>query len=225
MATPKKKIIDWEAIEREFRAGQLSVVEIGRQHGVSHTAINKRAARSKWKRDLADRVRTEVSARLAAEEVSEKVSEEVSTETPEVSAAREAEAIEVAAARGVEVVRQHRRDISRYATMSRTLLAELEQGTAENESIAEAIEEETAGDKNGIRRQNMLRAIALPSRANVLKDLAGAAKIFIELERKAFNLDQPDEKPAQDALAALLQNCQGTSFKPVANPDPDEDGE
>ena len=37
--------IDWEKIEREYRAGQLSVVEIGRQHGISHTAINKRAKR------------------------------------------------------------------------------------------------------------------------------------------------------------------------------------
>jgi DNA-binding Lrp family transcriptional regulator len=37
--------VDWEAIEREYRAGQLSVREIARQQGLSHTAINKRAKR------------------------------------------------------------------------------------------------------------------------------------------------------------------------------------
>jgi len=61
-----RPVIDWEAIEREFRAGQLSVVEIGRQHGLSHTAINKRAKRDGWTRNLADKVRKAVSARRPA---------------------------------------------------------------------------------------------------------------------------------------------------------------
>lgn len=178
----KRPVIDWEAIEREYRAGQLSVVEIGRQHGVSHTAINKRAKKLGWKRDLADKVRKEVSARLSETEVS-----------PEVSAARENETIEAAAARGVEVVRQHRKDISGYSAMARQLLGELEESTIHNEEIVELIEAETASDKNNMRRQNMLRAVALPTRAGIVKDLAGAAKILIELERKAFNLD---EQPA-----------------------------
>jgi hypothetical protein len=60
----ERKSVDWEAIEREYRAGQLTVVEIGRQHGLSHTAINKRAKRDGWTRNLADRVRKKVSARL-----------------------------------------------------------------------------------------------------------------------------------------------------------------
>jgi nucleotidyltransferase/DNA polymerase involved in DNA repair len=63
----ERKSVDWEAIEREYRAGQLTVVEIGRQHGLSRTAINKRAKRDGWTRNLADRVRKEVSARLISE--------------------------------------------------------------------------------------------------------------------------------------------------------------
>ena len=65
----ERKLVDWEAIEREYRAGQLTVVEIGRQHGLSHTAINKRAKRDGWTRNLAGRVRKEVSARLVSEKV------------------------------------------------------------------------------------------------------------------------------------------------------------
>jgi hypothetical protein len=89
----ERKSVDWEAIEREYRAGQLTVVEIGRQHGLSHTAINKRAKRDGWTRNLADRVRKEVSARLVSEKAS-----------PEAERA----AIEPAVARGVQVVREHR---------------------------------------------------------------------------------------------------------------------
>jgi hypothetical protein len=34
---------DWDAIEREYRAGQLSIKELARQHKLSDTAIHKRA--------------------------------------------------------------------------------------------------------------------------------------------------------------------------------------
>jgi hypothetical protein len=43
MAQPKKAAPDWERIEADYRAGLLSVREIAAAHGVSHTAIQKRA--------------------------------------------------------------------------------------------------------------------------------------------------------------------------------------
>ena len=43
MIAAAKATLDREAIEREFRAGQLSVSEIGRIYGVTHTAILKKA--------------------------------------------------------------------------------------------------------------------------------------------------------------------------------------
>ena len=38
-----RKVIDWERVEAQFRAGQLSVREIARQHGISDKAIRKKA--------------------------------------------------------------------------------------------------------------------------------------------------------------------------------------
>jgi len=52
---------DWEAIEREYRAGQLSIREIGRKHGVSDTAVRKEAKARGWVRGEAAPVRTEGS--------------------------------------------------------------------------------------------------------------------------------------------------------------------
>jgi hypothetical protein len=76
-------------------------------------------------------VRREVSARLVSEEVSK-----------EVSTAREREAFEVAAARGVEIVRQHRKDIGQQTALVRRLVSELEESTIQKEEIVETIEAE-----------------------------------------------------------------------------------
>ena len=196
----ERKSVDWEAIEREYRAGQLTVVEIGRQYGLSHTAINKRAKRDGWTRNLAGRVREEVSARLVSD------------------VPREAEraAIEPAVARGVQVVREHRASIGRGQRLLSGLFGELEEATESRDEIEAAIEEETAGDDNGKRRAIMLRAVALPSRAGVIVNLSNALRTLVGLERQAFNLgdaldgnDRAAEAPVSDdrrkaALALLL---------------------
>jgi ribose 1,5-bisphosphokinase PhnN len=53
--TPRGSL-DWKAIEREYRAGQLSVREIAKAHGISHTAIQKRPAREAWERNQSEAV-------------------------------------------------------------------------------------------------------------------------------------------------------------------------
>lgn len=195
---PNRPVTDWEAIEREYRAGQLSVHEIARQNGISHTAINKKAKILGWKRNLSDRVRKAVKDRLIADSVSE-----------EVSKKRDNDAVETAASRGVEIVRQHRQDISTFSNLVRMLGNELSTSTITNENIVEDIEEATKGDKNNIRRLNMLRSVALPTRAGVIKDLANAAKVLIELERKAFSLDAPDENESKTLTIRIVNDPDG----------------
>ena len=102
-----RKQIDWEAIHREYRAGQLSIREIGRQYNVTDGAIRKHAKLYKWQRDLSDRVRQKVKAELVRSEVRTSTREAV--RTPE----GDSEIVEQAAIRGVEVVRSHQDKISR----------------------------------------------------------------------------------------------------------------
>lgn len=56
MAAPRKNI-DWEKVEAEYRAGRLSLREIGATFGCSDTAVRKKAKREGWKRDLAARIK------------------------------------------------------------------------------------------------------------------------------------------------------------------------
>jgi hypothetical protein len=113
MPAVKRPAVDWEAIEREYRAGQLSVREISRQFGVSHVAIGKRIKDKRWVQDLAEKVRKEVTNRLVTSEVTK----------PGASARQ---IVEEAAERGVKVVFEHRAQIARGRKISSALFAELE---------------------------------------------------------------------------------------------------
>ena len=120
-----RKAYDWEAIERDYRAGQLSNRELGRKHGPSHVAIGKRAKRDGWTKDLAKRVRDEVTTALVTGEVT----------TPHADAR---EIVKQAAAQGVEIVLSHRTDI---AALREKLEALIKRATeaAEVESLSRTL--------------------------------------------------------------------------------------
>jgi hypothetical protein len=46
----KTKAIDWKSIERDFRAGVMSIREIAKWYGLSDTAIRKKAKAEGWER-------------------------------------------------------------------------------------------------------------------------------------------------------------------------------
>lgn len=201
-----KRPVDWEAVEREYRAGQLSVREIGKSAGVSHVAILKRAKRDGWTQNLAARVREEVTARLV---------------TAEVTAATSRETVDQAATRVVEIVRSHRKDISTGRGVVRALFDELIEGTENRDAIEEEIERETEEDQSTRRKAMMMRAVALPQRAATAASLATALKTIVGLERQAFGIDGADEEaPATkgDIRSALakLSNGQRDQLRGIA---------
>jgi phage-related tail protein len=184
MSKDEKKPTDWEAIEREYRAGQLSEAEIARQHDISRAAIQKRAKKQGWSRDLTEKVRQEVAARLVAEGL---------------QGARGAATVELAAERGVQLIREHRQDIGTNRKAVTKLIDELHETLDHIEEIETDIIDETAGDKGTKRRDRMLAAVALPSRAQVASTLATALKTLIPLERQAFNLQEGSGENPVDA--------------------------
>ena len=187
-----KPAIDWEAVEREYRAGQLSNRMIAEKHGISDTAIRKRAKAQGWSKDLTEKVRQEVRSQLVRAEV----------RTPSVS---DREVIEVAAATGAQVVRTHRKDIRTAADIVGLLMGQLLDAASNREELSEAIEEETANDETGHRRAKLYRAISLQSHAAIVRDLSTAAKNLVQLERQAYNLDdQQHEETYEDRLRRLL---------------------
>lgn len=178
--------IDWEAIEREYRANQLSVSEIARQYGISHTAINKRAKAETWTRDLAKTVRQTVRAKLVSDEVSE---------------ANARETIEIAALRGVQVVRSHQRALSQLNAIGDILATRLAQHLDGIKPDGPGL-----GDKE--------------SPSDMLEKLSRTRQRAIQLERQAFNLDggrdddddasvqQASDRELAKAILAKLRKAQ-----------------
>ena len=157
---PQRPRADWEAIEREYRAGQLSVAEIARQHSISPPAIFKRARQQGWTRNYAERIREEVTARAV---------------TDGVTGVTARETIELAAERGVQIVRDHRKLIGRGRSICERLFGELEEaGTGDD-------------------------APSLKDKATAFGTVTGALKTLIGLERQAFNLGDEGDGDNPDA--------------------------
>ena len=186
---------DWEAIERAYRAGSLSIRTIAERNGVSDTAIRKKAKAIGWTRDLSEQVRKEVRNKLVRGEVRDD-----QCANPE----RDAEIVEEAAEEGATVVRSHRRDIRKASNLANLLMDDLLTTIQRREEIEEEIEAETSEDSNGMRRATMLSAVSLPSNAKTLFQLSSAMKNLQVLERTAFGLDDKEQSKDADELSQLM---------------------
>lgn len=161
--------LDWDVIEQEFRAGQISIREIARRHGCSDAAIHKHAKKEKWKRDLAEKVRKRVSDRL------------VRGLAVSSSDATDDELVEAAAERGAEVVALHRADINALRDLEQRLIAEID-GEPTKLYITQyqgKIVEKVVG-------------LTAAERCAAAANLAQVQHKRIALERQAFSLDESD---------------------------------
>jgi hypothetical protein len=198
----KKTMPDWEAIERTYRAGLLSVREIGAAHGISHTAINKRAKTFQWARDLKERVRAKAEDLVSKSEVSRLVS----TETAKL------EDLEVRANATVmaDTKIQQRKSIRRARAMVDKMLDELDTLTDEQGSIKDLIMRLKESDHDDSDAMSDMLALAnkigaLPSRSKTMKELAETLRILVALERQAYGIDEsPYEECYEDRLARVF---------------------
>lgn len=194
---------DWEAVERDYRAGLLSVREIGAAHGVSHTAINKRAKKYGWERDLKAKIKVKADALVSRSEVSKEVSSK--------QAETEREIIESNATAIANVRMAHRGDIRRSRGLVNKLLDELE-GLTDNAELFDSLGEMMhSPDENGYDKLNELyhKVISLPSRSKTMKDLADTLKTLVSLERQAYDLDAKQGGSEAEELSRLMDELSG----------------
>ncbi len=232
-----KRDTDWDAIEREYKAGQLSIREIARQFDVDPSYLSRKAREKKWKRALAGQVRVAVAEKLVRDGVSpqsphgspqELAGEDKPSSAPASADSRtDAEIVEAAAQRGVEVVRQHMKTLAAGNTLVAAMIEELARSTLNQDEIVEAITEETAepaeteetkaARRDRLRRRSqMLQAISLPQRAQTMQSLSASLRNLIPLERKTFNLDeQPEGDDEQSATEKLYKQISGNRHEPV----------
>lgn len=183
-STPAKTT-DWERIELDYRAGIKTLRQIADENGITHGAINKRAKRDGWERDLSEKIQAKAEALVSKAAVSS----EVSTATR----IREQEVVDANAQAVADVRLAHRRDIHRARRLTNALLDELEKQTDPDTlaMLAEMGELLRAPDENGVDKLNDLyqKVISLPERSKTMKTLAESLQKLVDMERLAFGMD------------------------------------
>jgi hypothetical protein len=195
--------VDWEAVEREYRAGIKSVRVIATEYDVSHVAIGKRAKKYDWPRDLSAKIRAATQAKLVTSEAV----------TASVTKASERDIIEANAAMQVAVVREHRKDIGRARGVTQRLMADLEAAIGNRETLEALIEEACqpenteTGKFDTKRYAAMMKAVALPEHISSVESLSRTLKNLIGIERQAFSIDDnagAHDEPFEDRLKRLF---------------------
>jgi hypothetical protein len=197
----QSKNINWVKVERQFRAGVLSIAQIAKQCGFSPRGLSLRAKKLGWTRDLAARVRART-----AEKLTMALAEPFTTAKPprapgERTEAEDEETVEQAALTQMAIVREHSGSIRRGLELTSRLMHELEATTTKNDEILELLEAE--GDET--KRIAALRAVSLPARATVMRDLAHAARVWINLERQVFRISDDRTKEAPSIVENMTE--------------------
>lgn len=210
--TPKPSAPDWEAIEADYRAGIKTLRQIAEENGITHVAINKRAKRDGWVRDLSAKIQAKADD-LVTKAL---VTKSVTTETK----VAERQLIEANAQAVADVRLAHRKDIHRARRLTNALLSELE-GQTDPETLAalqELGELMRREDDRGQDKLNDLyhKVISLGERSKTMKTLAESLQKLVDMERTAFGMDNaPSGNDPLTELIKRINTSGGAAFTPV----------
>lgn len=204
----KKVEVDWDEIERLYRADLRTFAQLASDFGVADSTVRRRAKKGGWKRDLKNRIKERTNQIVQERAVQSLASDQVE---------RDDQTIEDNAQAMANVRLSHRQDIRTARQISMTLFDDLQAqlGTENRQRLEDlfiaALKQESV-DASALEAYE--RVISLPTHVRVMKDLSDTMTKLVTLERQAYGLDDVDSSPA-DALTTLLHsiaNNNGNAF-------------
>jgi hypothetical protein len=173
--------IEWKAIELDYRAGLKTLRVMADEYGLSHVAINKRAKRDGWTRDLSAKIRAKAEYLVTKSLVNKSVNKkDLVTENQMVDAAAETQST---------IIITHRKDISRSRDIGTKLLLELEKQTEHPEQFVELGDLMLDATLNYDKINEAYRkVVGMPGRVDSYRKLVESLKTMISLERQAFGI-------------------------------------
>lgn len=188
-----KRDVNWATIEVDYRAGIKPLRILAEEHGITHGAINKRAKRDGWTRDLAKKIKAAADAKVSKAVVSKQVSADTKV-TEKLTVEANAEAV-------AQVRLAHRADIRKGRDLVAKLWDELT-GVTDQPDLIEAMtlalaqSDNDPAEREKALRQALARVTSIPGRVGAIKGLAEAMKNLVALEREAWGID--DNKPEKE---------------------------
>jgi hypothetical protein len=203
-AVAKQREHDWILIQKDWKAGLLSMEAIGKKYGMSRQAIHKRAKAEGWKRDLSDEVRREARIKLQHRQGPESCQ----MSYPEVP---DSEVIDSASDQLVDVVRSHRKSLAKSLEIETKLIAQIERelqlrAMAVSDNPADRIKAAQIAE-DGVKPPTLAACTA------IYRDITTAQSKRIALERQAFGLDEEKAQTA-DPIRTLLDEIDGMTRTP-----------
>ncbi len=114
--------VDWELIEKLYRAGVLSNVQIAEKCGVTEGAIRKKAKKDQWTKDLSAKIKQRTEELVRARQA-----EAVRGPSTSLTPATEKQTVEANAQAITELVLGHRTDIKNMRTKASDYQIELDE--------------------------------------------------------------------------------------------------
>jgi hypothetical protein len=164
----------WDAIKKEWLAGQISTTEISRNYGPSRGAIIRRAKVESWplRGSLQDEVRREIATQL----VDEDLTETDAKLTPD----EKVDAVQGAARRGLAVIRTHRGIIKRVLAQAKVTLNDLEKLPEIQLDLIRA---------QRLKNRTKMVVHLMKVRVDTLDTLTKVLARTVPLDRQAYSLD------------------------------------
>jgi hypothetical protein len=194
---------DWIQIEVDYRAGIKTLRQIADEHGITHGAINKRAKRDEWTRDIASKIQAKADAKVSKAAVSSEVSKKL--------AVTEQVVIEANAELQYSIRMGHRSGLARLRDVKDQLLEHVESVVRNLPEIDQVVQMLRKEGENGLDKANdaMRRAM---ERSTVIDDLKKLAEIDERVRKGeclAFNIPMdgtdPDGAPANSKKRVLVE--------------------
>lgn len=202
-----KQPVDWELIEKDYRAGLKSLRTIAEERGVTEGAVRKRAKRDQWTRDLEKKIqeRAKEKVRKAA----------VRKEGTQLKPETERETVDQYSDVVASVDMIQREDLKLGIDNTRGQMQEL--AALSDPSFRDSLVwlgeqyDESGPTANGgwkVDKANELYRyiISLAGRVKLGKDIAGAYGIYAPFQRKVFGLDA--EKKSTGEFEEMLRRVQ-----------------
>lgn len=211
--------VDWEGVERDYRAGVMTIRQIGEAHGISHTLVQRHAKRYAWARDLSERIAVKAEEKLAERTVSV----EVANLPP--GKHKDSLIVETRASQVAEIRHGQRQRFSQMAELSTEMFVELKASFANRvdlNTLGELLAQYTEGGAPTPLTKAFMDAVALPGQIKAFKDLTDIITKLTDMESKAFKLDKAPEE-GNGGRASLPIRFVGTQY--VERVEPGEDDE
>ena len=179
----KKQGVDWERIELNYRAGIKTLRDIASEHDISHVAINKRAKRDGWIRDLTAKIQAKAAELVNRSLVNKSVTKEQKI--------LESEIVTANAVNNATIEIKQRADVTFGRGVINSLMQELKEQIDKRVELVDLGEMMRNPDVYGNDKLNdqYMKMVSFGGRVDSAKKLADANKVQVELERRVYKLD------------------------------------